>query len=150
MFFSSTIEKNNSFAQDFLLNSSIDDLQKLDFEVFKIIRLLNDLRSVVRKERIKNHSKFLKLFLFNLIKFDFLALSENVVRDEQMAEQVNRRYDILTKNPQFGRSQTVEYLHTIISEHENNLINYKNTIAKVEETLQSLMNTDKVCFFCAF
>lgn len=61
-----------------------------------------------------------------------------------MAEQVNRRYEVLTKNPQFGRSQAVEYMHTIASEHERNLIESEAVITKVEETLRSLMDTDKV------
>lgn len=166
------MDKNNSLAQEFLLNSSPDDLQKLDFEVAKVLRILKDLRSAVRKERMKNHSifflfgklvyqwKFLFLLLLRLglaysklylkyilILTIFLALTESVARDGQMAEQVNRRYEVLTKNPQFGRAQAVDYMHKIASEHENNLINSEITITKVEETLRTLMDSDKVFIY---
>lgn len=67
-----------------------------------------------------------------------------MARDDQMAEQVNRRYEMLTKNPQYGRAQSIEYMHTIVTEHEKLLSENEATIAKVEDMLRNLMDPEKV------
>lgn len=60
--FRNALKKNQELAQEFALNNNAEEFQRMDLEIAKVNKLVKQLRSSVRRERLKNHGE---VFLIN-------------------------------------------------------------------------------------
>lgn len=52
-----------------------------------------------------------------------------------MAEQVSRRHEQMSKNPQFGRNQAIQYMHHMVQEYEAATVEYRETFRKINQIM---------------
>ncbi|KAI1718062.1 zinc-finger double domain-containing protein [Ditylenchus destructor] len=107
-----TLKENRDLSNEFGINASTDTLKQMDANIKQTERLLKTQQ----------------------------RLSDKVVRDGRMASQVTKRHEMLTKNPQYGRMQAIEYMYDIAGECEKTLVDHRETLSKLDHILKNLQD----------
>ncbi|KAI1731468.1 nucleoporin p58/p45 [Ditylenchus destructor] len=118
-----TLKENRDLSNEFGINASTDTLKQMDANITQTERLLKTQQSLLAKERLRAK-----------------GLSDKVVRDGRMASQVTKRHEMLTKNPQYGRMQAIEYMYDIAGECEKTLVDHRETLSKLDHILKNLQD----------
>jgi hypothetical protein len=73
-------------------------------------------------------------------------LAEKIGLDQRIAANIQRGREQSSKNPQYGRFQSLDYLHEVASLNERQLDNLWGTVQKLRQMLQRLQQVDGVGF----
>jgi hypothetical protein len=71
-------------------------------------------------------------------------LAEKIGLDQRIAANIQRGREQSSKNPQYGRFQSLDYLHEVASLNERQLDNLWGTVQKLRQMLQRLQQVDGV------
>uniref|UniRef100_A0A915E6S1 Uncharacterized protein n=1 Tax=Ditylenchus dipsaci TaxID=166011 RepID=A0A915E6S1_9BILA len=121
------LTENKKLAGECGLKATDEDFRKLDEDTQKTTRYLNEQKCLVNKELVRGY-----------------ALTEKVTKDYRMAAQVLHRHQALTKDPQYGRMQAMEYMHDVAGQHEQNLDEYEVTLDRLEQLLNGIQQDSDV------
>jgi hypothetical protein len=69
-----------------------------------------------------------------------LGLIDKLSSDQVVAHRIMKINDVLRKNPEYGRSQTIDYMHQVVSENEKVIIDHKKTTDKLRSIISDLQN----------
>jgi prefoldin subunit 5 len=116
------MKHNKELAEEFAIVSS-DDSARIEERITKALCYLQDQKTALQRAREK-----------------ITAIANTVTMDNRMAEQVHRRYEMMSKNPQYGRDHAVHYMKTMVDQYEGSIMEYKQTLSRVDQIMASMLD----------
>ncbi|KAH7728439.1 Protein NPP-4 [Aphelenchoides avenae] len=111
------MKRSKELAEEFAMAAS-DESMKVEEQIAKALRRIHNQKISLQNSRVR-----------------MSALADKVTLDNRVAEQVSKRHEQMSKNPQFGRNQAIQYMHHMVQEYEAAVVEYQETFRKVNRIM---------------